>query len=248
MDRQQPHRVGSLLLRDRLELARADGLLLGDEADEALDVGAAQLLVRAGEPRELAHVRVAAAPVPLREHREVVVVLADDALAQPLEREPRQRRRQPLEPLAEREQQPLVALRQPGRQRPLEPREQRPLRRGAPQQREPVVGHPDERRREHRQQRAVVVAVLQQAQVAEQVDHLLLAEVAPCRSRGTSAGPACAARPRTSSASVPAANRSTISPGAATPPSTSSRTRRATARASPRRQWHAGVPVASTCR
>ena len=28
VDRQQPHRVGALLLRDRLELARADGLLL----------------------------------------------------------------------------------------------------------------------------------------------------------------------------------------------------------------------------
>ena len=178
VDGQQPHGVGSLLLRDRLELARADGLLLGDETDEALDVRPAELLVRAGEPRELAHVRVAAAAVPLREHGEVVVVLADDALAQPLEREPRQRRRQPLEPLPEREQQPLVALRQSGRQRPLEPREQRPLRRGAPQQRQPVVGHPDERRREHRQQRAVVVAVLQQPQVAEQVDHLLLAEVA----------------------------------------------------------------------
>ena len=91
MDREQPHGVGALLLGDRLELARADRLLLGDEADEALDVGAAQLLVRAREPRELAHVRVAAAAVPLREHGEVVVVLADDALAQPLEREPRHR-------------------------------------------------------------------------------------------------------------------------------------------------------------
>ena len=93
MDREQAHGVASLLLRDRLELARAGRLLLRDEADEALDVGAAQLLVRPRETRELAHVRVAAAAVPLREHREVVVVVGDDALAEQLEREPRRSRR-----------------------------------------------------------------------------------------------------------------------------------------------------------
>ena len=43
MDRQEPDYVSALLLRDRLELARADRLLLGDEPDEALDVGTAQL-------------------------------------------------------------------------------------------------------------------------------------------------------------------------------------------------------------
>ena len=46
-------------------------------------------------------------------------------------------------------------------------------------ERERVVRDADERRREHRQQRLVVVAVVQQAQVREQVDDLLLAEVAP---------------------------------------------------------------------
>ena len=43
---------------------------------------------------------------------------------------------------------------------------------------ERVVRDADERRREHGQQRLVVVAVLQQPQVREQVDDLLLAEVA----------------------------------------------------------------------
>ena len=65
VDREQPHRVGALLLRDRVALGRADRLLLLDEADETLDVRTAELLVRACEPRELAQVRVAAAPVPL---------------------------------------------------------------------------------------------------------------------------------------------------------------------------------------
>ena len=87
VDREQPHGVGALLLRDRVALGGADRLLLLDEADEALDVGAAQLLVRAREPRELAQVRVAAPAVPLREHGEVVVVVGDDPLAEPLERE-----------------------------------------------------------------------------------------------------------------------------------------------------------------
>ena len=51
VDRQQPDHVGALLLGDRLELGGADRVLLRDEADEALDVGAAQLLVRARQPR-----------------------------------------------------------------------------------------------------------------------------------------------------------------------------------------------------
>ena len=57
---------------------RADRVLLGDEADEALDVGPAQLLVRASETRELAQVRVAALPVAAREYGQVVVVLDED--------------------------------------------------------------------------------------------------------------------------------------------------------------------------
>ena len=110
MDREQADRVGVLLLRDRLQLARADRVLLADEADEALDVTAAQLLVRAREPRELAHVRVAAPAVPLREHGEVVVVLGDDLLAEPLERERAERRGEPLVALAEGAEEPRVAL------------------------------------------------------------------------------------------------------------------------------------------
>ena len=47
----------------------------------------------------------------------------------------------------------------------------------AADQRERVVRDADERRREHREQRIVVVAVVQQPQVREQVDDLLLAEV-----------------------------------------------------------------------
>ena len=151
MDREQAHRVGALLLGDRLELARADRLLLGDEADEALDVGPAQLLVRAREPRELAHVRVAPAAVPLREHGEVVVVLGDDLLAQPLEGEPRHRLDQPVVALAEGAHQALVALGEPRRQGVLEAGEERPPRRDPAQERERVVRDADERRREHRQ-------------------------------------------------------------------------------------------------
>ena len=109
VDRQQPHRVGSLLLRDRVALGGADGLLLPDEADEALDIRAAQLLVGAGEARELAEVRVAAPAVPLREDGQVVVVVGDDPLAEPLEREARRGGGEPLVTLPERLKQACVA-------------------------------------------------------------------------------------------------------------------------------------------
>ena len=59
VDREQPHGVGALLLRDGVALGCADRILLGDEADEALDVGPAELLERACEPCELAQVGVA---------------------------------------------------------------------------------------------------------------------------------------------------------------------------------------------
>src|SRR5207237_2238249 len=87
VDGQQPDGVRAFLLRDRLELAGADSLLVADEADEAFDVRAAQLLVRAREPGELADVRVPPPAVPLGEDGEVIVVLGDDPLAQALERE-----------------------------------------------------------------------------------------------------------------------------------------------------------------
>ena len=88
VDREQPDGVGALLLGDGLELLRAERLLLADEADEARDVGAAERLVRRGRAapslRRFANRRRA---VPARENGEVVVVLGDDLLAQPLEPE-----------------------------------------------------------------------------------------------------------------------------------------------------------------
>ena len=126
MDRQEPDRVGTLLLRDGVALARAGGLLLGDEPDEPLDVGPAELLVRPRETGELAEVRVAALPVPTREHGEVVVVLDEDSLAEQLQREPRRALDEALVALQERAHEPPVVLREIGRQRPLDALEDRP--------------------------------------------------------------------------------------------------------------------------
>ena len=188
VDRQEADHVRSLLLGRGLELGGSDRVLLGDEADEALDVRAAQLLVRACEPPELAQVRVPAAAVPLREHREVVVVLADDLLAEPLERQRGRLAGEPVVPLLERLEEPRVACGQARRQLLLEPGEERPPRRRAPQQDERVVGDADERRGEHGHERLVVVAVVEQAQVREQVDDLLLpVVVAPGRAEGRQA-------------------------------------------------------------
>jgi hypothetical protein len=163
VDRQQPDDVRSLLLGNRLELRRADRVLLGDEAHEALHVRAAQLLVRAREPRQLPQVGVAPPPVPLRQHGEVVVVLGDDSLAEPLERERRRLRREPTVALAEGLEEPQVPLREPLGQLFLEPAVERALRGVSAQQHERVVGDANERRREHRDQRLVVVAVVEEA-------------------------------------------------------------------------------------
>ena len=178
VDRQQANRLASLLFGDGLELACTDGLLVANEADEALDVRSAQLLVGAREPRELAQICVTPPAVPLREHGQVVVVLGHDALTQALEREPRRRRGQPVVALAEGAQQLRVALGERLGQLAFERDEERTLRRRAAQQHEGVVRDADERRREHAHERLVVVAVAQQAQVREQIDDLLLAEVA----------------------------------------------------------------------
>ena len=86
VDREEPDRVGALLLRDRVGFLRPHRLLPLDEPHEALDLRAPELLVRPGQPGELAQVRVPAATVRAREHGEVVVVLRDDALAEELER------------------------------------------------------------------------------------------------------------------------------------------------------------------
>src|SRR5262249_40288909 len=87
----------------------------------------------------------------------------------------------PVVALLERAQELLVALRQRRRQLTLERDEQRSLRRGPPQQHERVVRDADERRRDDADERLVVVAIAQQAEIREQVDHLLLAEVAAAR-------------------------------------------------------------------
>jgi hypothetical protein len=105
-------------------------------------------------------------------------VLAHDLLAQPLERDARRRGDEPVVALAERAQQLLVTLVERRRERALDPGEQRPPTDVATDQHERVVRDAHERRREHRHERLVVVAVPQQPQVREQVDDLLLAEVA----------------------------------------------------------------------
>ena len=94
VNRQQADRIASLLLGNGLELAGSNRLLVAHEPDESLDVGAAQLLVRAREPGELAEIRVAAPAVPAGKHRQVVVMLREDALAEPLEGKARERSRQ----------------------------------------------------------------------------------------------------------------------------------------------------------
>src|SRR5439155_16312224 len=65
-----------------------------------------------------------------------------------------------------------------GRQRMLDPGEERPPRRSPPDQREAVVRDSDERRRENGKQRRIVVSVVQQTQIREQIDDLLLPEIA----------------------------------------------------------------------
>ena len=178
VDRQQANRVASLLLGDGLELARADRLLVADEPHEPFDIRPAELFVRPREPGELAEIRVTAPAVPTREHGQVVVVLREDPLAQALEREARERSGQPFVPLAERAQQLSVALGERLGELTLERHEERALRRGAPQQHERVVRDAHKRGREHAHERLVVVAIAQQTQVREQVDDLLLTEVA----------------------------------------------------------------------
>src|SRR6185436_9907010 len=76
VDREQADCARPLLLRDGFALRRAERLLVADVAHEALDVPAAQLLVRARHTHELAKIRIAARAVTPSEHGEVVVVLA----------------------------------------------------------------------------------------------------------------------------------------------------------------------------
>ena len=111
MDREQADGIRALLLGDRLELLRPERVLLADEADEAREVASADRLVLPREAAELAQVRESTRAVPAREHREVVVVLGEDLLAESLETDARRRAHEPLVALPERAQQPLVCLR-----------------------------------------------------------------------------------------------------------------------------------------
>ncbi len=178
VNREQPHGVCALFLGDGVALGRADRILLGDEPDEALEIGAAELLVRPGQPRELAQVCVAARTVTPCQHGQVVVVLDEDALAEQLQREPRRAVDEALVALQERADETPVLLGEVGGQRALDPLEDRPALGGGANQDERVVRDADERRGEDGEQRLVVVAVLQQPQVVEQIDDLLLPEVA----------------------------------------------------------------------
>ena len=105
-------------------------------------------------------------------------MLDEDPLAEQLQGEACGALDEPLVALQEGAHEPPVVLRQVVGEGALDALEDRPpLRRGADQD-ERVVGDADERRGQHGEERLVVVAVLQQPQVVEQVDDLLLAEVA----------------------------------------------------------------------
>ena len=109
VDRQQPNGASALLLGDGLELLRAERVLLANEADEARDICAANRLVVAREAAELAQVREPAAAVPTGENGEVVVVLAEDPLAERLEPDAGRCAHESLVALEEGAQQALVA-------------------------------------------------------------------------------------------------------------------------------------------
>ena len=175
----QHHRVAALVGDRRLPLARGQVGLLLAEAHEPLQVGAAQLLVLAGQAHQLAHVGQAAVAVRPRQQRQVEVVLGHDRLAQPLQAVARLPFHQPVVPQLEGLTQPVVASDSAcGQRAGLERADRGRPPGGQADQPQPVVRHPHQRRGQHRQQRPVVGAVDQQAQVGEQIAHLLLAVVA----------------------------------------------------------------------
>ena len=117
VDREQADGVPALLLGHGVGLFRAERLLAFDEADEALEIGSAELFVGAREACELAEVRVAPRAVVPRQHGKVVVVLREDPLAEKLQRRVRRELEEPVVPLPEGEQEPPVLLGQVARQR-----------------------------------------------------------------------------------------------------------------------------------
>ena len=168
--RHEDDRVAALLGDRGLALPRGQRGLLVTEPDEALEVRAAHGLELGREPRELAEVGVAAVAVGHREAGQVVVVLGDDQLAQPLERDLPGPLDQAGESLGERKRQAPVGRRQARRRLvALERREDRPLHGRPPDAEEPVVGHADQRGGEHRQERHVVISVAKEPQIGEQV-------------------------------------------------------------------------------
>ena len=84
---------------------------------------------------------------------------------------------EPVVALLEGADQALVVLRQRLGQRALDPGEERTFACVPANVHQAVVRDADERRCEHRDERLVVVAVVQEAKVREQIDDLLLAEV-----------------------------------------------------------------------
>ena len=181
VDGEKADSVRALLLGERLDLPGTERLLVVHEADERREIGAADRLVLPREPPQLPQVREAARTVPAREDRQVVVVLREDLLAKPLEPRARRHTNEPLVALQERAQELLLLDRDAFRQRALERGEERPLGRASAEQHERVVRDADERRRENGGERDVVVAVVQEAEVREQVRDLLLSEVAAAR-------------------------------------------------------------------
>jgi hypothetical protein len=145
VDREQSHGVRAFFDRHSLDLLRADRLLVGEEPEEAFDVGAAQLLVRPRQAPELSQVGVPPATVPPREHREVVVVLPDDAVTERLEPEARADADEPVVALEEGFEEAFVARPELTRELALEPDEQRPPSGCPAQEDERVVRDADER-------------------------------------------------------------------------------------------------------
>ena len=108
-------------------------------------------------------------------------MIGQDPLAERLEPDALRRPYQPLVALEERAEKPLVVGGDVLRRSPFERGEQGPARSVPPQQHERIVRDAHERRRENRRESDVVVAVVNEAQVGEEIRDLLLAEVAPAR-------------------------------------------------------------------
>ena len=124
---------------------RAERVLLSDEADESRKICAANRLVLTCETAELAEVGEPTRPVPAGEHREVVVVLGQNLLAESLEAHSGGGCDEAIVPLEKCPEQVSVLDREPFGQALLDCGEERSPRCIAPKQDERVVRDPDER-------------------------------------------------------------------------------------------------------